>query len=141
MFYIVSNLGAFAFQRPVRTLLTLSGVLRPESTPLISQGLKCTSPDLEECCDKSMFFTAHFSRSLLGRIGWWANRTSVWKAMPAMSDYCLEPFFVYWRRLRAFGIRTVIFFLFAWSMIVEKLMQDITKEKWTECTSTCKQWL
>ena len=36
---------------------------------------------------------------------------SVWKAMPAMSDYCLEPFFVYWRRLRAFGIRTVIFFL------------------------------
>lgn len=36
---------------------------------------------------------------------------SVWKAMPAMSDYCLEPFFVYWRGLRAFGIRTVIFFL------------------------------
>ena len=141
MFYIVSNLEAFAFRRPVRTSVTLSGVLRPESTPLISQGLKCTSPDLEECCDKSMFFTAHFSRSLLGRIGWWANRTSVWKAMPATSDYCLEPFFVYWRRLRAFGIRTVIFFLFAWSMIVEKLMQDITKEKWTECTSTCKQWL
>lgn len=90
-----------------------------------------------------MFFTARFSRRSLGRIAWWAKRMSVWEARTAMSDYYLELFFVCWRRSRA--LDSNIFLraktcLFAWSMIVEKLMQDITQEKWKQCTSTCKQY-
>ena len=36
--------------------MTLSGVLRPESTPLISQGVKCTSP-IWKCAVISLCFS------------------------------------------------------------------------------------